>query len=1011
MKKIILANLLLPCLCISLQLKADDVITVTEQKETANVTVNQQRPVRRITGVVMDENRETLPGATVIVKGQTLGTATGVDGKFQLEVPANDAVLQVSFIGYITQEISVGSKNEITIILKENVSELDELVVVGYGLVKKRDLTGSVQSLKNKDLTAIPTNNVLEALQGKVSGLDLTKNSGQAGSGVSFVIRGNRSLNASNEPLVIVDGFPYGNTIDINPTDIESIEVLKDAASTAIYGTRGANGVIIITTKKGKNDKTKINFSAYYTVNNVTDYIPSFDAEGYIAHRMEGARTTNGNEMATGTFVANEYPAFEDVFKNATEREYIANKQYEDWQSMIFSTGHTQNYELNVTGGNDATQYSASLGVMREEGVIPNDYMTRYNTRVSLNQKLLDRVTFGTSIMYTYKDQDAGFSSAFNQAGKMIPIAKCYNDDGTLNNWSAPGYSTKLNPIYYLVTPNSYVNSTLNKRAIINADLNVEILPELTFKTLFSADLRDQRYGYYNQNLEGSASSGSNDLLYTGWQTQNLLTYAKTFGQHSLSALGGQEFQTWFQETTTAGGLQQTTPLTSFHFIQSNTTGVAIASSLTEASLMSFFGRLNYSFAERYLFNLSIRADRSSVLAEGHQWGYFPSAAFAWRMSEEGFLKDIPAVNNAKLRLTWGVSGNSAIAPYQTQGGLGVAYNTFANATNGGYYPDALSNMELSWETTSSYNIGLDIDLFRSRISASADFFLANTSDLLLPSKLPTTSGYSSVMRNIGATKNIGIEGRISAVILQQKNGLNWTLDLNASHVKEEITALTSGQTRDEANSWFVGEPIRVFYDYKKIGIWQISEYEEAKKNNQTFGEIKVQDTDGDGVITADDRIVYNRSPKFVFGINNTLSYKGFDLTAFIYARLGQWMSVTDYGQVFWNGLENSPIHDYWTPENPTNSYPRPHSGRSTGQYPYGTTLQYVDGSFIKLRDITLGYSVPKIEKLNNMQLRFYVSAKNYAMWKKIEHYDPERDGSESWPMYKQIIFGLSLNF
>jgi TonB-linked SusC/RagA family outer membrane protein len=880
--------------------------------------------------------------------------------------------------------------------------------------VRKRDLTGSVQSLKTKDLTAIPTNNVLEALQGKVSGVDLTKTSGQAGSGVSFTIRGNRSLKASNDPLVIVDGFPYGNTIDINPTDIESIEILKDAASTAIYGTRGANGVILITTKKGRNEKARVNFSAYYTINNVTDYIPSFDAEGYIQHRMEGARTTNGNEMATGTFVANPYKPLDQVFSNATERQYIENRQFEDWLAMIFSTGHTQNYELNITGGSETTQYSTSLGFMQEEGVIPNDQMKRFNARVSLNQKIFKTLTFGANIMYSYKNQDAGFSSAFNQAGKMIPIAKCWNDDGTLNLWAAPGYSTKLNPIYYFETPHSWVNNTLNKRAIINADLNWEIIPGLTAKTLFSADLRDQRYGFYNENREASPSSGSDDELYTGYQTQNLLTYTKDVNQHHFQVMAGQEFQTWFRENASARGGQQTTPLTSFHFIQSNTTGQAISSQLTESSLMSFFGRINYRFTERYMFNFSLRADRSSVLAEGHQWGYFPSAAAAWRINEESFLKDVSAISNLKLRLSWGVSGNAAIDPYQTQGGLGIAYNTFANTTAGGYYPNDFANNDLSWETTSSYNIALDYGFIKNRLNGSIDFFVANTGNLLLSSKLPTTSGYSSKMENVGSTKNVGIEGNINAIIIQNgNNGFNWTLDVNASHVKEEITALTSGQDRDEVNSWFVGEPLRVYYDYKKIGIWQIDEYAEAQRNSQTYGEIKVADSDGDGSITPDDRVVYNRSPKIVFGINNTFSYKNFDLTAFVFGRLGQWISVSDYGQVFWNGLENSPVHDYWTPENPTNSYPRPHSQRSTGQYPYGSTLNYADGSFIKLRDITLGYTLPQplLQKMNISQLRFYVSAKNYAMWTKIEHYDPERGGSESWPMFKQVIFGLNLNF
>jgi TonB-linked SusC/RagA family outer membrane protein len=980
---------------------------------------------RTVSGTVTDGKGVTLPGVNIVVKGSLSGAVTDANGKFSISVPGNDAVLRATSIGYTPVEITVGDQTVLNFTMQEEISELDEVVVVGYGTVRKRDLTGSVQSVKNEDITAIPTNNVLEVLQGKVAGLDLTKSSGQAGSGVSFTIRGNRSLKASNEPLVIVDGFPYGNEVDINPTDIESIEILKDAASTAIYGTRGANGVILITTKKGKNEKARVNFSAYYSINNVTDYIPSFNNEEYHRHRMEGQRTISGNEMATGTFVANPLITYTPgsttdlgaaYFANAAEKSLYDAGEYVDWLSMIFHTGHSQNYELNITGGSTGTQYSASLGFMKEESVIPNDGMKRFNTRLSLTQKIVKSLTFGANIMYSYRNADNGFESAFNQAGKMIPIAKIYDDKGLMNPFPAPGYNTKFNPLYYFDHPDLYVDNNLHKRAIINTDLSWEIIPGMTAKTLFSAHVRDRRRGRYYDNLDSKIPTSTiDDELYTGWQSQNVINYNKDLDQHHFQIMAGHEFQTWFRETATAQGTKQPLAINSFHYLLSTTADQRISSQLTDASMMSFFGRVNYRFTERYLLNVSLRADRSSVLAKEHQWGYFPAVAAAWRISEEEFLKSVAAVSNLKLRLSWGVSGNSAIDPYQTQGLLGTGYNTFGSTTAGGFYPMDFSNPTLTWETTSSYNVGLDYGLLKNRISGSVDFFVANTKNLLMPRKLPTTSGYADAMENVGSTQNTGIEGLISAQIIQNgKNGLNWSADFTVTHVKEEITALFGGQDRDVVNNWFVGEPIRVYYDYKKVGIWQIPEAAEAIANGQAVGEIKVADADGSGgTITPEDRVVYNRSPKIVLGFNNTFSYRGFDLSAFVFARLGQWIEVGDYGQVFWNGLENSPKHDYWTPENPTNAYPRPHNQRSTGQYPYNSTLNKFDGSFVKLRDVTLGYSLPEtlLQKLNLSQLRFYVSAKNYWMWTKIDHYDPERGGGESWPMFKQVIFGLNLNF
>lgn len=494
---------------------------------------------------------------------------------------------------------------------------------------------------------------------------------------------------------------------------------------------------------------------------------------------------------------------------------------------------------------------------------------------------------------------------------------------------------------------------------------------------------------------------------------ENVLTYSKDFSDiHSLQAMVGTSTILNSKEYTYAGGKGQVYADNWFHNLYSNEKEITIKSSLVDQNLASFFGRVNYKLMDRYMLTASLRADGSSVFAPGKKWGYFPSVALAWRINEENFLKNVDAISNLKLRLSWGQSGQCAIDPYQTVGLLGNSTYSFNNEGAYGFYPKTMSNKELTWETTTQYNLGLDFGFFNNRISGSIDIYKAETRDILMNRVIPSINGYASVMENIGKTESTGVDLTLSTVNIQNKN-FSWFSDFSLSHNREKIKELASGQLKDEANAWFVGEPFKVFYDYKKEGIWQLGEEAAAAANGQEPGDIKVQDVDGNGVITTDDRIIYSQRPDVTFGFNNTFNYKGVDLSVFLYARLGQWIAY-DYNTTYRiNALENGGNVDYWTPENPTNAFPRPNKSKSYTQVTYYSTLKYEDGSFFKIRDITLGYTFkPELLKhLNLSRLRVYATAKNFFTFSKIDNYDPEQGGSISFPMTKQLVFGLNVEF
>ena len=961
---------------------------------------------QEISGKVTDEKGEALIGVSVLVKGTNRGTSTDAAGKYKINVPKGASSLVFSYIGYTKQEVEIGSRTSINVVMAADNKNLDEVVVVGYGTVQKKDLTGSVSMLKASDIVATPTSNALESLQGKIAGLDMTRSDGQAGSNLSFTLRGNRSLSASNAPLILVDGVQYSSgSFDLNPSDIKSMVVLKDASSTAIYGTRGANGVILITTNSGVAGKTRIALSSYYGTQDNAGLGAIQNGAEYAAFKREAFRTRGVTAEAS-------------IF-NPEELDAIKNGKFVDWRGTLLQQGIIQNHEISINGGSEKTTYSLSFGAYGEKGLFKLDQLSRYNGSVGVNHQLFANVKLGAKVFYTYRNNDIR-QDPLNQANKINPFGTPYDANGNIILYPVAGQSFNISPLADEV-PGAYSNNLLEKRIFSTSFLDWDIIKNLTFKTAFGLDIQNSRRGYYYGpytitragNISQSGIETSNITNYT-WE--NTLTYAKAINKHDFNFLIGNSFLGRSTESFSGTGYNQVSETTTFFDLGANAAQIAIKSGLVESTLESFFGRVNYQYNNKYLLTASLRADGSSVLAAGHKWGYFPSVALGWRLSEEDFLKNNSVISDLKLRASYGISGNSAIAPYQTLGGLGKVTYSFGEVAAFGYYPKNIPNPDLSWEKTATTNIGLDFGILSNRISGAINFYKSNTSDLLMQRAIPNTTGYTSVYENVGKTANTGLEIEVSTINIDQKtkNGLKWSSDITFSSNKEEIVALTNGAERDLGNGWIVGQPTQVYYDYKKIGIWQLGQETEAAKYGQVPGDIRVLDVNNDGKITADaDRLVVGTSrPDFTIGFNNNISYKNFDLSIFTMMRQGQIIRNEASGNYKIDGRENGPKVDYWTPENPTNSHPRPDFNKNLNSS-YMSTLYYEDGSFLKIKNITLGYELPSelSNKWGISRIRVYTTMRNYFTFSKLAPYDPERGGSLSFPMTKQLIFGVNVSF
>lgn len=991
-----------------LKLKSRSIIIVLVLTILNVLNVHAQN--KNVSGTVLDNSGQPVIGASIVVVGQSkLGTVTDIDGKFSIAIPATSKKIEVSYIGMVSQVIEAKAGTPMKIIMKDNLKDLDEVVVIGYGVVKKRDLTGSMTSIKSEDIVATPTTNALESLQGKVAGLDMTKSSGQTGSGLSFSIRGNRSLNASNTPLIIVDGIPYGTDIDINPNIIESMEILKDASSTAIYGSRGANGVILITTKKGTQGKTKVTYNGYYSTNSVAAYPERMNLQEWANFKREAYK-------ADGQWASEADDA--KIFGSAYDA--VKSNQDVDWVDLLMKDGSQTSHSISISNGSEKTSFNLAFEYMKEQGLVKLDNLSRYNTTLGISHKVTKDFKLNFNMVYTFQNQNIR-RDPLNRAIYESPYGDVYNEDGSINPLPFNDGQT-ISPIAEEAA-GVYKNNRRTSHLVGNIGANWNIIKNLTLTSTFGLDRKDVRNGHFADQYthdgagDYSVADATNETE-MNWSWENTLNYNFKINKHDFSVMAGNALYQNEAETYTGSGHDIISPSMLFYNLGALQNSQKISSNYIKTTMASFFGRINYKFNEKYLLTLTFREDGSSVLASKHKWGFFPSAAFAWRMKEEKFLKDVEWLYNLKLRLSYGISGNSAVSAYQTQGGLGkTMYSFINNGVEGGaygYYPALTPNTALGWEKTATTNFGIDFGFLNNRISGSIDLYYQNTYDLLMQKKVPTSTGYSISWDNIGKTENKGVEIVLNTANIVNKD-FKWNTDLTFTLNREKIKELADGSDRDISNGWFVGHPIKTHYGLKKLGIWQLNETEEAAKYGEKPGRIKIYDKNKDFKIDNDnDRVILGSEvPDFVMGMNNTFRYKDFDLRVFMYWRQGQTLhaEAAGYGS-FRNQGDPGLKFNYWTEDNPTNDFPRPEKSFSSSD-PRLESLGYVDGSYLKIKEITLGYSLPKtwISKINASKVRVYCSLKNFFTFSHFDNYDPERGGSLSYPMTKQAVFGLNVEF
>lgn len=1010
------------------------------------ILTGSQLFAQKVTGVVVDETNQPLPGVNVVVKGTTNGVVTNMDGTYSI-VPKDvqKDVLQFSFIGYETKEVKINGQKEINVQLTGSNLQLEEVVAVGYGVVKKRDLTGSVSSVKSAEIEKTASSNAMQSLQARVPGLDIQQSSGESGAAINMTLRGNRSITATNKPLILVDGVEYGSTLDLNPSDIESMEVLKDASSSAIYGTKGANGVVIITTKRGKAGKTKINFSSFVSSNQPTNVPRVMYGLTEVNRRINAERYKRDQKLvAAGTGKWGDTKVGDvkvtDVLSSSaannlpySEMDIYNDGSYTDWADIILQNGLTQNYEISVSGGNEKTNFNLSLGSMAEEGLLRNDALDRYNVKANVDHKINNIFKIGTSLLYTYKNHDSR-TNVFGQALKLTSIAHPYYEDGTMILKPSPTYEAHANPLLDEITGN-YQHNIESDRFFGNTYLEINPIKGMTFKTMFALDRTNTRDGLYQdyqsvgrlQSAAGSYISTENKTQ-TGFTWENTLNYTTDFGgsNSSLTALLGHSMTQGVTEYRSVSGNTAAEHYyqSSFYDLRNIITPV-LANGYTKSSMLSYFGRLNYKFTEKYLLTASVRADGSSVLADKHKWGYFPSVAAAWRVNEESFLKDTPWLENLKLRASWGLSGNAAVDPYGTLTVLSdfpVYYNLDGKEYTS-KIPTKLGNEELTWEKTAALNFGLDFGILKNRISGSVDVYFSRTYDLLYMRSLPASNVYTQVLDNIGKTKGSGIELALNTLVVNSKN-FKWDVNWSAAFAKDEITDLSGGITKNinGRTGQIVGEPVSIFYNYKADGCWGIGEFDTyktewlARHPGGTLlitgdpGTVKVVDFNDDGKIDDNDKQVFNRSPKAILGMNNTFTYKNFALSVLLYARLGGYIeydfnSLVTYEPANWGDL------DYWTPENQDAKFPTP--GNQTNWGNYGSATLYEKASYLKVKDITLSYNLPKapLSRIGVGNVKLTGSLKNYFTFSSIDNYDPERGGAITFPLAKQIVFGVNVEF
>lgn len=937
---------------------------------------------KRVTGQVSD-SYGTLIGASVIEKGTTNGVVTDADGNFTINVKDN-AVLVISYVGYVSQEVSTLGKTSLNISLEEERSSLNEVVVIGYGTQRKEAVTGSVSNVSGSLVREVPGADVTNALQGRVAGVQMMQTSSKPGASMQIRVRGTRSLTASNDPLIVLDGIPFAGSInDIAPSNIKSMDILKDASATAIYGSRGANGVIIITTYKGyQEQKPTVTYNGYLGAKTLFHRYPMMNAEQFTKLRAYANKFQYGtDEMAWGE-------------EGAVDT---------DWQDMLFKTGITSSQDVGVSGGTAKGSYNFGVSYFRDEAVIPEQNFNRYAIHAAIDQEIGKYVKVGFSSNSNYSITNGGSLGLYNTLS-ATPVTNPYNADGTLKTRVSMASDTQW--VYAKESVeglgDSFKDQTKSYGTYNNLYGEVKIpgVEGLKYRLNLGLNYRHSDYGNYvgvgvfsdTENAKSHATAQAQNT--TNWAIENVVSYDKSWGKHTINAVGLYSAeQTIFRQTHIYG---LDIPADAFQFYNIGQAGTVTVDPANQkyykSGLSSLMGRIMYNYDNKYMFSVAVRADGSSRLAKGHQWHTYPAVSAGWNMAREDFLKDVTWLDNLKLRVGYGETSNQAVNPYSTLGALTTRPYNFGNSYVVGAYVSALPNAELGWEFSKTWNFGIDATLFGGRLSATAEYYIQNTEDLLMNVTLPATGGVSSYMANIGKTRNKGFELSLNGTIIENKNGWTWEAGVNFYTNKNKLIELASGGDTDESNWWFKGKPINVLYDYEKIGIWQTDEEDIRKvaEPGGNAGMIKIKyngEYDADGKPTRAygeaDRQIIEVDPKWEGGFNTRVAYKNIDLSIVASFRHGGTLISTIYGsQGYLNmlsGRRNNIDVNYWTEDNPTNDFPKPGGVESSNNPKYGNSLAYFSGSYLKIRTITLGYNFnqPWLKKCGISKARVYATVQN----------------------------------
>ena len=947
-----------------------------------------------VKGVVKDQNGDAVIGATVKVLGSRGGTVTDSKGQYSIEAPSG-SILSVSYIGYLTKQIRLRGENTVDIVLMEDNTTLKDIVVIGYGTQRKESVTGSVANVSAEKLMENPSSNITQALQNRIAGVDMQQTNSQPGAEMRIRIRGQRSLTASNDPLIVLDGIPFlGQLSDINPSDIKSLDILKDASATAIYGSRGANGVIMVTTNKGSLDTpAKVTYNGYVNFKTLFNKFPMMEGEKYVQMRKLAGKYTNGLD----------------------ERDDVNT----DWQDLFFENGVSHSHDITVSGGTQSGTYSFGGSYNHDEGVIPTQKFDRFTLRANIEQKIGNFVRVGLSSTNTYNTKEGTQLGVYN-ALNMSPITDPYNADGSLKRVVHLG----SDDIFVLTKDVIKANeeqwrqdtNTLATYNSLFGEIECPWLQGLKYRVNLGLNYRGTQIGgftgkgFNSVNEKELSSASMQNQTYKNYAVENVLSFDRTFNdKHQLNLVGMfSAEQTRYTQTHMSG--RNVPDYFQYYNIGAATQDVTVNpdwNKYWQAGLLSWMGRVMYSYDNRYMISAAVRADASSRLASGHQWHTYPALSLGWNIAREKFMENLNWIDNLKIRVGYGQTANQAIDAYTTLGSLGTTkYNFGPTGYATGYYPNALANKELGWEYSETYNYGLDFSFFNGRLSGTLEYYTMQTKDVLNKVNLPSTGGVSSYTANIGKTENKGFEASLNGIILDKKNGWTWEAGVNISLNRNKLVKLASGEGgRDEGNGWFEGYPIDGLYDYEKVGLWNTDDpdwqYFEIMEPGGNEGMIKVNGgryteaeqkagtiPEGKNVgdpraVGPQDRQIISLEPDFVGGFNTRIAYKNIDLNIIGAFQCGGKLISTLYGGSGYlnllTGRRGNVDVDYWTPENKGAEFPRPGGIQSGDNQKYASTLGLFDGGYLKIRNITLGYNFSGewMKKVGISTLRLYAAVQN----------------------------------